>query len=310
MLKQRDLTIENEEEAIEILKSVNYYNLINGYKDLFLKQGDTFYEQATLNEIYELFKFDRKLRSLFLEKLLVFENSIKTNISYYFSEYLKQQNMEKNYLIPSNFDYHQNPTNQNEKNKYTKILKLIADINKQISSQYNKNKSISHYLNKYGYVPLWVLVNIMTFGNISYFYSSMKLSQKNKVAKEFLIGMEQLETIIRIMTIFRNKSAHEERLYTAKSKDSVPLDKKHKKEFSNTFHSKDYINKRDLFGLLIALFSTLSVNDFFELTEHIQYCIEELSQKLSSIHIYKVLDVMGFPLNWKTLALIKENTEK
>ena len=32
ILRSRNLIIENEERAIDILRRVNYYNLINGYK--------------------------------------------------------------------------------------------------------------------------------------------------------------------------------------------------------------------------------------------------------------------------------------
>ncbi|WP_243729268.1 hypothetical protein [Mycoplasma capricolum] len=39
ILKSRGLIISNEQKAIEILKQENYYNIVNGYKDLFLKKS-------------------------------------------------------------------------------------------------------------------------------------------------------------------------------------------------------------------------------------------------------------------------------
>lgn len=75
--------------AKKILQRENYYNLINGYKDLFLLKGvseETFKEGTTVDEIYALYSFDRELRQIFLEYILRIENNVKTLIAYYFSK--------------------------------------------------------------------------------------------------------------------------------------------------------------------------------------------------------------------------------
>ncbi|HDJ3780835.1 TPA: Abi family protein, partial [Staphylococcus aureus] len=76
------------------LENENYYNIINGYKDLFLEldvNGNFLvpdkYKQGThFKEVFSLYKLDRKFRNVLLEYLLVFETHIKSRISYYFSE--------------------------------------------------------------------------------------------------------------------------------------------------------------------------------------------------------------------------------
>ena len=50
ILKLRNLTIADEEKAISILSKVNYYNLINGYKKIFLKR-DLIYLKGILEGI-------------------------------------------------------------------------------------------------------------------------------------------------------------------------------------------------------------------------------------------------------------------
>ncbi|MFD1903752.1 Abi family protein [Paenibacillus rhizoplanae] len=42
---------------------------------------------------------------------------------------------------------------------------LLYCINKLVNNE--KNKSISSYLDKHTYLPMWILTNIMTFGNVS-----------------------------------------------------------------------------------------------------------------------------------------------
>ena len=42
---------------------------------------------------------------------------------------------------------------------------------------------MTHYREKYGAVPIWVLVNDLTFGNLEHFFNLMKPSEKAAVCK-------------------------------------------------------------------------------------------------------------------------------
>lgn len=150
------------------LQHEGYYNLINGYKKLFLipkespDDDEKYKDNTTVDEIFALYNFDRKLRNTFLEYILIIETNIKSLISYSFCE----QHPEHNYLIYSNFD-------TSIRDAHKKITSLISEIQKQISGR-TGDPSISHYLKTYGYIPLWVLNNILTLGIVSKFYSLMK----------------------------------------------------------------------------------------------------------------------------------------
>ncbi|MGL4655706.1 MAG: Abi family protein, partial [Sarcina sp.] len=55
ILKSRGLNIKDEITAKEYLKRENYYNIINGYKDLFIKpeiSPEIFKENVYFEEIY------------------------------------------------------------------------------------------------------------------------------------------------------------------------------------------------------------------------------------------------------------------
>lgn len=45
ILRDRGMIIENGGRIKRILEKGNYYNIINGYKELFLKRKETFYEE-------------------------------------------------------------------------------------------------------------------------------------------------------------------------------------------------------------------------------------------------------------------------
>lgn len=70
--------------VMHILERENYYNIINGYKELFLaaKTTDTSDEiyktGTTFDEVYALYNFDRELRNIYLKYLLKLENTFKT----------------------------------------------------------------------------------------------------------------------------------------------------------------------------------------------------------------------------------------
>ena len=90
ILVDKGLGIDNRTHAIRILKQEDYYNLINGYKTLFVIVDDAskkerFKEKASFEEVYSLYAFDRELRTLLLPYLLKFETNMKSSISYHFS---------------------------------------------------------------------------------------------------------------------------------------------------------------------------------------------------------------------------------
>ena len=81
ILKKRGLVIDNEEEVREILSIHNYYNVINGYKDLFCyidtSGKEKFISGTSFDEVYALYCFDRELRSLIFMYTLQIENTLR-----------------------------------------------------------------------------------------------------------------------------------------------------------------------------------------------------------------------------------------
>ena len=74
---------------------------------------------------------------------------------------------------------------------------------------------IKHYRHTHKNVPLWVLINAVTFGTLSKFYSFMTFDLKTKVSKNFdSVNERQLEQFLIVITKFRNVCAHNERLFS------------------------------------------------------------------------------------------------
>lgn len=176
-LCSRGIIISDMIMAKQIIELENYFNLINGYKEPFLDnsyvgKGERYLAGTMFEEIYALYLFDRELRALFMRYILEVENSIKSVLAHVFSEKYGHDN----YLKISSFDLvTRTRDRKTNAQKIGEISSLISSLQKEIAKQLSKNNPmISHYVLNYGYVPLWVLVNTLTLGTISTFYSYLK----------------------------------------------------------------------------------------------------------------------------------------
>lgn len=298
ILKNRNLLIKDEERAREIFKDNNYYYLINGYKDLFInKQEDEekFKDNVSLEEIYSLYTFDSNLRIIFLKFILVIERKVDTYIAYEFSKTYGN----KNYLVEDNF-------NNTDENNF-RIRELITNINNDMMKQYNNgNKMICHYLNKHKYVPLWVLIRILSFGEVSKFYRLMKQKEANAISKNFNIDYRSMQTYLANLAIIRNVCAHDEKLYDIRMKYKIPNSIYHEQLEIKRVQGNYIKGVKDLFSIIIILKELLTKEEFARFYTLIVIEIEELSSVVSSININKILNKMGFPKKYKELLDLSE----
>lgn len=306
ILRNRNLQIPNGTKAISILRREGYYNIINGYKDIFLDKqltkqyGDERYKNnISFEDIYALYDFDRNMRHDIFMYILKMETALKTKVSYYFSEKYDQN---FNYLDINNFD-NQNPQ------KITKLIARLSNVITKNSEKREQGGQFYHYLDKHKELPLWVLTSKMTLGEIIHFFGALTPDIKNKIIDEFISEYKKeykLENPIVVVNQnkyflsmfffineFRNICAHEERLYNTiiKNKNKIPEIVLFHKQNPIKFTSKviDCI-------LILSLF--LSKRDYQKLTIKIKDEIDLLSKKLPQNIFNAVLIKMGFGKNW------------
>lgn len=274
--------------------------MINGYKMLFLEKDETdhyitpdkYKAGTTIDQIYYLCYFDKKIRAIFLRNILLIETNIKNLIAYSFSEKYGHDN----YLRYGNFDTTQKDAAKN-------IINLIAEIQRQISGRVS-DPSIRHYLNAHGYIPLWVLNNILTLGTISKFYSLMKQPERQEISKIFDVQENQLVSMLTALSSIRNICAHSNRLYCFRTKrpivdlpyhDTLGIPRNDSGELA--------YGKRDLFAIMIIFKIMLSQNEFKIVVKQINNELRTLKSKLKVISESEVLACMGFPEAWRDKLL-------
>ena len=160
---------------------------------------------------------------------------------------------------------------------------------------------IVHYLDKYKYIPLWVLIRILSFGKVSKFYSFMKQKEQNNISRKFNIQSEALKVYLINLGNVRNICAHDEKLYDIRLKNRINITDYHRQLKLTIKDNKTAYATRDLFSVIIILKILLEKEIFNEFYSNIIEKIEKLETQFFTIKIDKVLYKMGFPKNYKNL---------
>lgn len=274
ILKSRNITIDNPEFAKQVLSSLSYYTIINGYKNTFLSLSgsEKFAEGTTFNDLYTLHIIDTNLNSIILKYILFVERYLKTRISYLVSR-------KYGVYTDTNDLTNTNPSDYLCRNYYcgtgrNNILKSIKEV---LTSQ-NLNQSVAHYANDKNHIPAWILVTAMTFGLTIKWYTILKPTDKQDICEQFITNdnlttEEKKEFIIKSFSLlkeFRNKIAHGNRTF---SMDNLPVLPKNalltlsRGNISVREYNAGY-GKNDIFAVILICFILL--NDRYILSNFLE----------------------------------------
>lgn len=293
ILRNRGLVINDVEKAESLLLSENYF-FINGYRHIFLKnhKDSNFIKGTTFEELYAVFQFDRNFRNILFKNLLIVENNLKSIISYRLSK--KYGIKEKDYLKPSNFSL--------DSKKIRQVNDVLNKIKRQIKINGRQHSATLHYLSNYGYVPLWILVKLLSFGMINEFYSILKPEDKLSIAQYYNLDVETLGIYIGLLSNYRNLCAHEDIVYEHRTQKTIP-DTKYHRLLDIPMMNDEYIyGKNDMFSVVIMLKQVLNKNDFTDFVNEVNYELSLLDGRVNVVPQSKILDRMGFPSNWEDIT--------
>ncbi len=301
ILEYKGLTINDKEFAHQVLLRENYF-FLNGYRHLFLKSNNDrrFIENTTFEELYSLFLFDRQFRNIIFKNLLIIENNIKSITAYQLSK--KYGYKESDYLKPKNF------TNIPEKSR--QVNDLIKKMKRQVRVNAPQHSATMHYVSNYGYIPLWVLMKVLSFGIVSEMLAILKKEDQLAIADIYDIPVDSLINYLPILANYRNLCAHEDILFENRTQRELDDTIYHKMLGISKMDGEYVYGKNDIFALIIIIKQLIKPNEFKNLVEEIDHALNNLEYNLKTITIVKVLDRMGFPENWKDLANITKKVEE
>lgn len=316
ILRERNLICDNGSRAIKILKRENYYNIINGYKEIFLNKSspvEKFKDNISIEDIYALYQFDRNLRSIILKNILCVETFLKSLVAYYFEQAYQTS---FSYLDINNFSA------KNIQETTSLISRLSSEIQKnteRVRPNQSPTSPFLHYLSKYQELPMWVLVKKLTLGEIVHFYKNLEPKIQLQILEEFCknykseysyeyfpcdLDIEKFCEMLSFLNKFRNICAHEDRLYdhSLKHRNHQIL------QISYFFMKHPLQFKYLVFDVFLIMGFFLTKKDYRTLRNDIAAEVNQLQNELPTQIMNNVLIKMGMRKTWKTdLEYFKEN---
>lgn len=293
LTQKKQLNISDLLYAERKLHDIGYYSLIDGYKDIFYNPMTRTYEKGTnFTDIVALYEFDENLRFLVFKFICRVEQKIRSLISYSFCEAFSEN--QSAYL---------NPVNYNVSKKNGRDISKLLSILTYEANQNTEHSYVVYQRNTYGNVPLWVIMKTLTFGQTSKMYSFMLPSIKSKVSVHYgNITEKELIQYLKVLTVFRNICAHNERLFSFESRFEIPDTALHKKMRIPQKGTQYLYGKHDIFALLIAFRYLLDKEDFKVLKKELTKLLNTFSTVTSATQKGKLLQAMRFPSNWENIT--------
>ena len=269
----RSRGVEVDESTPSTLMREGYYSIVNGYKTPFIDAvasraagDDRFAEGTTFGDLHGLFLFDRSLRELTFHYLIRAEATVRTAVAYTFAE---AHGNPDDYLLQDSY------CTRDEYAAYGKDARGYADELSKLTSilanrrRHSRSEFIAHYRDAYGTVPIWVLCNDLTFGNIEHFFNLMKPGERERVCRMIAEGTGRLgdkslgyfsvdsaRVGLEVLVKFRNICAHDERLYCAHVGD-----RKNVNYTKMVWMLERYLTESEFYDFLFALLKRIEGYD-------------------------------------------------
>ncbi|WP_169819301.1 Abi family protein [Planococcus halocryophilus] len=307
-LISRGLVVSDLRKAEKQLLRTSYYDLINGYKDMFLMpkekktDEDQFIRGTSFEDIRELYEFDRKLRQSILEMTLDIECAFYSSMAY--SMALVYGEKQEDYLDIKNYKWGRKQTNGR-----TERENLFKRINRKVGNP--EIQPLLYYKETYNNIPPWILVKDLTFGELVIMYKLSKDSVKTEVIKN-IIGKNPTEQdkefffkVMELFNKFRNWAAHGGRMYNHYTNIELPYLEELHTIFGLTKLDHNRGNGRNDFAAFligIIYFFIDNPRGTFEFFVNIQQAVERHIKTKPPL-FEGVLGALGVPIDFYTIAL-------
>jgi len=266
-LREHGCTITDEGFCEDALSRISYYRLSAYFLTFRTKDGQ--YAPGTdFNKVYRLYEFDRKLRRLLFSVVDELEVYLRAQFSYYHSHKYGPEG----YMSATSF------------NTRHDHLGFISRINDMVKSN-DKLLFVKHHINNYaGMFPLWVIMELFTFGMLSYFYADMITADQKALAHNiFKTSVPSAKSWLYCCTNLRNICAHSRRLYNGVF-SVIPAN----------IPNMDKSAERKLFAAIMAVRALYP--DIEKWNNEFMPAMSALFDEYSDIILFRHI---GFPENWE-----------
>lgn len=233
LLRDRNLEISDPGFAVETLRSLSYYNLVNKSKlpCLVVPGTDMYVPGTTFEQLYAIHNVDSDVESVVLKYTFYIESALKSNLSYIVSQKygVYTDLSDPLNLNPSDYLCRSNYSSRNPKRNNT-LGKLKETMTSAGPYPY-KSSSLMHYMQNHNHVPAWILVTSIALGNAIMWYDILVPDDKRYVCKAIIPDssvsvadrLEHFKKSIMLLCEFRNLIAHGNRTVSTCSQTQLPV---------------------------------------------------------------------------------------
>ena len=268
LLIEKGFEINNKNKVTNFLSKNNYYK-VSGYFNMFENNNEV--DNINFDRIINCYEFDRKMMNFLYSLIGEIETFLKAQISNYLA-------LKHNPLIYMSKEFFRSA------DEYNFFKEMIEGIKEK-----TEDKIIKHHLNKYdGNIPIWVIIEYLSFGNISKFYANLKHREQKELGILTLnISKYHMTSWLRALTNLRNRCAHYGRLYNH-TFVVIPRNEK----------NINYVMNGMLFSQLLVIKYIHSYMDKEKWNDIYKKALFNLIEEYKGII---ELEKIGFPENWKEL---------
>lgn len=206
--------------ARQWLGAVGYYRLSGywyPYREFVAgERADTFVAGTRFDEVVALYEFDRKLRTLLHDAIERIEIMLRTQLNEALGQfgplaYLETQHFRQTFRHEA----------------------WVRTAQKRVDRSGRRNDAAQHHLRHYdGQLPIWVLSEVLDFGDVSRLYEGLQSSLQWEIAQHFGINVDltvlsknqaakarRIHPLVRWfeqLTIVRNTAAHHSRTWNGR----------------------------------------------------------------------------------------------
>lgn len=275
LIQVHNLQIGDHEKSIEILSKVNYYRLSAYGIGLHKPDSEEYLDGITLEHLFRLYCFDSQFKNDLIHSLEQIEIQLRTEIA----NLLALKYGPEGYMDAANFISKKNKNGQ----------EIHANILQEFQGEVNRQKNVpfvKHHLNKYdGHFPIWVAVELFTFGRLTSLYDIMQPDDRKQIAAIYDTRPGYLKSWLLSLVEVRNICAHYTRLYNLPLKQTPFLYKENKQ------YRISPVNK--------AFPVMLVVRRMFRSNEQWDSLFCDISGTIEKYRDVINLSFMGFPENWE-----------
>jgi abortive infection bacteriophage resistance protein len=214
--------IADRDTLISRLRAVNYYRL-SGYLHTYRligpdgKRQDEYRAGTALDEVWNRYCFDRQLRLAILDGIERIEVAMKTQLTYVHSHgygpfgYLNPGSLPR--LSPQ---------------AHSAFVQRVVE-----ETGRSREDFVGHFFEKYGdshrFLPLWMAVEIMSFGSVLTIFHGMAEKDLKGIARGYGLNLPLLDSWVTALNGVRNLCAHHARVWNRElgSKPKIPYAKEY-----------------------------------------------------------------------------------